>query len=81
MKLEEVESLVRQLEPRDQLKLAAGICEQLSQPQILEESADVRRERLLRAIAMCDEIAGPDGDQDSVNDLQQIRDSRMADIG
>ncbi len=82
MKLEEVERLVQQLEPRDQLKLAAGICDQLSEKS--EESVAAkaaRREQMLAALALCDEVAESiNGEFDSAEDLRRIRSERIAQI-
>ena len=82
MKLEEVEDLVHQLEPRDQLRLAAGICQQLSaDPDTDDQSKQARRERMLAALAFCDEVAESiAGEFDSAEDLRRIRSERMADI-
>ena len=81
MKLEDVERLVDQLEPRDQLKLAAGICKQLSNQPPKTESDEDRRARRLGAIARCDALAnGPEAEFDSAADLRRLRAQRIADI-
>ena len=81
MELREVEELARQLEPRDRLRLAAGICEQLGAIFPDMESQDSRRARRLAVITRCDALAdGPDDEYDSADDLRRIRAQRIADI-
>ena len=82
MTVQEVEKLVHELPPQDQLKIAAGICQQLSAVEINHDSDRLaRRDRMLAAIARCDEIAESiDGEFDSAEDLRRIREGRIADI-
>ena len=81
MKLEEIERLVDQLEPRDQLRLAAGICKQFSREPAKSETEEARRVRRLAAIARCDALAGgAEGEFDSASDLRRLRNQRIADI-
>jgi hypothetical protein len=82
MTLQDIEKLVQQLEPRDQLKLAAGICENLSaRPTVQTDAAQSRRQRMLESLAFCDEVAESiTGDFDSTEDLRKIRDQRMVDL-
>lgn len=82
MKLEDVEPLVRQLEPRDQLKLAAEICGSLSaRPNSIAEEEASRRDQMLAALVICDDIANSIGGEfDSAEDVRQIRNQRTTDI-
>ena len=81
MELKAVEELARQLDPRDQLRLAAGICAQLGAVLPNVESEESRRIRRLAAIARCDVLAdGPENEFDSSDDLNRIRARRIADI-
>lgn len=81
MRLEDVESIARQLDPQDQVRLADGIRRQSNGKPRNFESSDVRRARRLAAIARSDAFAGPDGDRDTVEDLRCARDNRQAEIG
>ena len=86
--LERAYSKVSQLPDKEQDAIAKIILEAMengtsrtSETTRSEEAFEGRRARLLAVIAACDELAGPDGDRDSVEDLRIIRDKRMADIG
>lgn len=83
--LEQVEELVAQLPPTEQLRLVAHVCEQLSTtlPAVSpEESAEeqAQRERVAQLdawLAECDEVAELwEGEFDSAADLRRIRDER-----
>ena len=72
--LEQLEHLVAQMEPSDQLKLAAHICEQLSLKG--GEGQDRKEEiaTLEQWLADCDVVAkGIKGKFDSAKDLREIR--------
>lgn len=76
--LEQMEQLVAQMEPSEQLKLAAHICEQLSLKG--SEGKDRKEEiaKLERWLADCDAVAeGIKGKFDSAKDLIEIREDRM----
>ncbi len=77
--LEQVEQMAAQLPLTDQLKLAAHICEKLSLalPAMPSPSPD----KALNWLSICDEVAEQIGGEfDSVSDLHQIREERMAQI-
>lgn len=79
MKLEDVEKIVFQLDPQDQRRLADGIYRQLNaKPAESTAQRQARRERMLAALAKCDEIAGTiDGEFDSAEDMRQLRERRL----
>jgi hypothetical protein len=82
MKVEDVEKLVSQLPAKDQLRIAAGICQQLSTAPAPDASQNEdRRERMVAAIRHCDEIARSIvGDFDSAEDIRRLRAKRTTDL-
>lgn len=81
MKLEEVEPLVRQLDPSDQLKLATGIWESLRGVGDGTATQQSRRDAMMASLDYCDTVARSiEGEFDSASDLHEIRKQRMADI-
>ena len=86
LNLEQTEKLVAQLPPREQLKLAARICEQLSftSPATTTEMRNdeqLRQERLAELdawLAECEKVAVLwEGKFDSAADLRRIRDEEV----
>ena len=84
--LEQVETLVVRLPPKDQLKLLAHISERLSDtlsPEPVAESdyeQRMREERLRLAKALCDEVGDVTDDAkgsfDAAEDIHRMRDKR-----
>ena len=84
--LEQVEQLVVQLPPHEQLKLVVSIGERLS-ALTLPGTAEEERQRQVYAarlgafLNMCDEMAAETvGAVDSAEDIRQIREERMAQL-
>ena len=88
--LEQVETLVVRLPPKDQLKLLAHISERLSDTLSTEPATESdheqrgREERLRLARALCDEVEDitddAKGSFDAAEDLHRIRDERVAQL-
>ena len=83
--LTQVEQLVDQLTPREQLRLVAHISERLG-TMALPETDDERERREYAAqveafLKMCDEMAAETvGEVDSAEDIRQIREERLAQL-
>lgn len=83
--LEQVEQLVVQLPPHEQLKLVVSIGERLS-VLTLPGAEEERQRRVYAArleafLKMCDEMAAETvGAVDSAEDIRQIREERMAQL-
>lgn len=90
MTLEQVETLVVQLPPQDQLRLLAHISERLSStlPVVPEAESNqeqrVRDERLRLAKALCEEVEDvaddAQGEFDAADDIRRLRDERVAQL-
>ena len=85
--LTQVEALVVQLPPQEQLKLVVHISTRLSElPRLTQEADDeqLQRERLARTeaiLALCDAAAARfQGESDSAEDIRRIRDERIEQI-
>ncbi len=85
--LEQVEKLVEQLTPAQQLKLAARICEQLSAASDTEQAGDeigkLKQKRLQLIDELLSEVNNEDdsrGEFDSATDLRQLRQERINQI-
>ena len=88
--LEQVETLVVQLPPKDQLKLLAHISKRLSDTLSAEPEAEsdqeqqARDERLRLAKVLCEEVEDladdAQGEFDAAEDIRRIRDERIAQL-
>lgn len=83
--LNEVEALVWQLPPQEQLKLLAHVAERLSEENVSENSSKRATDDSvadgLAWLRACDAIAGQTpGTFDSAKDLREIREERIEDI-
>jgi hypothetical protein len=83
--LEQVEALAAQLSPSERLKLAARICQQLSDvpaefSTLPKDNDRARQERLAEVDALLAELDAVadsiEGEFDAVEDLRRIRDER-----
>ncbi len=81
--LDQVETMVEQLSPQNQLKLLARVSETLSRslPE-MPDAADGQTERLRLAEALLAEVADVEDDSqgefDAVGTLRQLRDGKVA---
>jgi hypothetical protein len=87
MTLEQVEKLVKQLSPTQQLKLVARICEQLSAAPNIEPTEDEdpsKQKRLQLAEELLSEVDyiedDSKGEFDAAADLRQLREERIKQI-
>ncbi len=74
--LKQVEHLVAQLHPQDQLKLVAGVCDRLSLfPEILPDIKPETDEEFDAWTRECEEIAAlwQGGEVDSAADIRRLR--------
>ncbi|MEW6296213.1 MAG: hypothetical protein AB1671_00520 [Thermodesulfobacteriota bacterium] len=88
--LEQVETLVVQLPPKDQLKLLAHLSKRLSDTLSAEAGAksdqeqQARDERLRLAKFLCEEAEGvaddAQGEFDAAEDVRRMRDERIAQL-
>jgi len=88
--LEQVETLVVQLPPKDQLKLLAHISDRLSDTLSAEsevgsdQEQQVRDERLQLAKALCEEVEDvaddARGEFDAAEDIRRMREERVAQV-
>jgi hypothetical protein len=85
--LEQVEKLVEQLTPAQQLRLAARICEKLSAASDTEQAGDeigkLKQKRLQLIDELLSEVNNEDdsrGEFDSATDLRQLREERVNQI-
>jgi len=81
--LEQVERLVAQLTPQEQIKLIAHMSEWLSKMRLSEAAEESRRQGYARRVEaflkMSDEMAAETiGEVDSVKDIRQIREERTS---
>ncbi|HXG18881.1 MAG TPA: hypothetical protein VNN62_07395 [Methylomirabilota bacterium] len=88
--LEQVETLVVRLPPKDQLKLLAHISERLSNILLAESKTEsdheqqLREERLRLAGILCDEVEDISDDAkgsfDAAEDIRRMREERIAQL-
>ena len=89
VELEQVEKLVEQLSPAQQLKLVAIICEHLSTMSTIEQIEDNTEKRQQRKLQLVEELLAEvddieddsQGEFDAAIDVRRCREERIKQIG